>query len=126
MGRFWVPNKSSGIWKLWLTPNATVKLDACCIVVSGVVVPTSVIGRLVVSVMLEVTKVGAPIVVVSMCACEVGSVTKLGSVTSTLVGNVLVLCTSEPGVVCAGTVVVMDLVIFVIGAVIVVVSKSVT
>ena len=74
----------------------------------------------------EVTKVGAPIVVVSMCACEVGSVTKLGSVTSTLVGNVLVLCTGEPGVVCAGIVVVMDLVVSVIGAVIVVVSKSVT
>ena len=90
------------------------------------VVLTSAIGRLVVSVMLEVTKVGAPIVVVSMCACEVGSVTKLGRVIYTLVGNVFVLCTSEPDVVCVGTVVVMDPVVSVIGAVIVVVSKSVT
>ena len=125
MGKFWVPNINSDIWKLWLTPNGATELDACSIAVSGVVVPTSVTGRLVVSVMSEITKVGAPIVVVSMCVSKVGSVTKLGRVTSTLVGNVLVLCTSEPGVVCAGTVVVMDPVVSVIGAVIVVLVKKV-
>ena len=64
--------------------------------------------------------------VVSTCVGEVGSVTKLGSVTSTLVGNVLVLCIGEPGVVCAGIVVMTDAVVSVICVVIVVVSKSVT
>ena len=120
MGKFCVFDKNSGIWNLWLTPSAAIVVVASCIVMSMVDAATCVSGTFVVSDVSVGANVGAPNVVVS--SADDTCVTKLGRDMSTLAGNVMVLCTSGPGVVCAGTVTVMDTIGSVSGAVVVIVS----
>ena len=82
MGKFCVPDKNSGIWKLWLTPSAATVVVAPCIVMSTVDAATYVSGTFVVSDVSVGKNVGAPNVLVS--SDDDTCVTKLGRDTSTL------------------------------------------
>lgn len=115
-----VLGKNSDIQRLWLTPNASTMVVTSSIVMANVDASTCVYGLFVVSVMSACKKVGAPNVLVSN-AMDM-NVAKLGRETSTLAGNVIVVCTSGLGEVGAG--VVADMIESVCGAIVIMVSTS--